>query len=382
MTPSALIGHVQLWPRRAPGQQLVDRRPRLTARALTGLSVAHLPQRAASLFNLCGNVHQLCSHHAVAVLVPSLARRADETPSAHTSTHQRLEQECLREHVRRLALDWPTLWQQAGIVGVSPHLAKVLLDQALQGPVLSPAFALAGQRDAARHWLEQNWLEQSAESWWSDWCVDGWTAWRRWLHRARGPLTTCLRAVQEAEPLADWQPAAVRALPGADALDLRILAAASPGEAPRWQGQACHTGPWSRLMARQLWPQEASGLSGLIAARLIETVVLCLERPEPWLHWQAQSLDAQHAVACMDTARGLLVYRLQIEDTRVVACDVHAPTDWNLHPEGDCAQALVRIAAHTRDAELPAALCLLMSAFDPCTPYRVHTSATEAPQHA
>ena len=84
----------------------------------------------------------------------------------------------------------------------------------------------------------------------------------------------------------------------------------------------------------------------------------------------------------MDTARGLLVYRLQIEDTHVVACDVHAPTDWNLHPEGDCAQALARIATHTRDAELPAALCLLMSAFDPCTPYRVHTSATEAPQHA
>ncbi len=76
-------------------------------------------------------------------------------------------------------------------------------------------------------------------------------------------------------------------------------------------------------------------------------------------------------------ARGLLIHQVALADTvpgaapLVRSCQVLAPTEWNLHPEGVAAQALAALPADGPDQS--ARVHLLMAALDPCVPFHIAT---------
>ena len=75
-------------------------------------------------------------------------------------------------------------------------------------------------------------------------------------------------------------------------------------------------------------------------------------------------------MAAVQTARGLLLHRARIVDERVEDYEIVAPTDWNFHPQGSAASALMKLAAKDAVA-LERRAAMTVQAFDPCVAYRI-----------
>ncbi|MGB0129842.1 MAG: nickel-dependent hydrogenase large subunit, partial [Rhodocyclaceae bacterium] len=150
--------------------------------------------------------------------------------------------------------------------------------------------------------------------------------------------------------------------------------------APEWGGMPAETGALGR------WAQhpalaEAVSIRGRtpavrLLARLVETARLAARLAqlaagvvdEPW-HRNAP-LAAGSGFSVTETARGMLLHRVELEGNKVVRYRILAPTEWNFHPRGALVQCLEgRPAASEADAL--AAARLLIHSLDPCVGYGV-----------
>ncbi|OYU74523.1 MAG: hypothetical protein CFE45_34635, partial [Burkholderiales bacterium PBB5] len=253
-------------------------------------------------------------------------------------------------------------------------------------------------------WLHQQWLGQSPADWLQRLDDDpaGWV--QRWCHSARSPLAALLQR----------HCAALQALsPRAVALDLRHQPARTmpmrarqmhdPGfcRQPQWQAEQPDTGPWSRhadplrLPAHNAWMR--------LTSRLVDLLRLAVDHDARWLQTGALPTGAGAGVAWVESARGLLVHGVRLAGpaqpagqapgaesaatttatpTAATVADyrVLAPTEWNFHPRGLLAQALVPL----RSADDATRLAV---AFDPCVDFevvlpRVPTLLPEGQTHA
>lgn len=81
-------------------------------------------------------------------------------------------------------------------------------------------------------------------------------------------------------------------------------------------------------------------------------------------------LGENAGLACVETARGLLMHAVRVEGGRIAEYAIVAPTEWNFHPEG----AFVREALDTETASAAAVslrLKALALALDPCLPFEL-----------
>jgi Ni,Fe-hydrogenase I large subunit len=146
--------------------------------------------------------------------------------------------------------------------------------------------------------------------------------------------------------------------------------------APHRQGVPAETGALAR--------RHAAGPVGVLlqaghrlAARLLATVLDALD----WTRRLRTSAAAQPVVdaaaladgaglACVDTARGVLIHAVRIEGERVADYAIVAPTEWNFHPDG----AFVREAAGWTAPDRVAArrrLAALALGLNPCVPFAI-----------
>jgi coenzyme F420-reducing hydrogenase alpha subunit len=75
-------------------------------------------------------------------------------------------------------------------------------------------------------------------------------------------------------------------------------------------------------------------------------------------------------LAIVETARGRLVHRVELEGTRVCRYQVLAPTEWNFHPNGPLIRGLRGIAVESPQALTEQAAMAVM-ALDPCVGYTI-----------
>jgi Ni,Fe-hydrogenase I large subunit len=87
----------------------------------------------------------------------------------------------------------------------------------------------------------------------------------------------------------------------------------------------------------------------------------------PWI--RVHSLGNGDGMAEVECARGVLVHRVQLAEQNIVAYDVCAPTDWNLHSEGSLA-TLIGLPA-TDVARLRAHATWLVQMLDPCVAFDI-----------
>lgn len=372
MTMPDLIGRLRVQPGLPPPAALHSGRRAWAGELARGQTAAVLPGLLASLFNLCGHAHRLCAEGALAAAQPG-------RQPAPAGVAARLRRDTAAEHVRRIALDWPRLLAD-GDAGVA--------SAALAGLRTCP---LLGPRDAhdptlwpdTLAWLEQGWLQMPATRWHRAWQVCGADWWLDWSHRQTGwlpALVSAARSADTGEPLDQTRALRVH---GSDA-GLVALAADldhQPGFvlAPLWQGAGAHTGPWARRHGADadlpLTPWS------LLGSRVAELVRLCLPDGDGQgarvLQHGGLHLGPDDGLAWVEMARGLLVHRVRLHgdgaDSRVQACQVLAPTEWNFQPQGEVAH---RVAA--LDARAPGVarqVGLLMAAFDPCVPFEIGGAA-------
>ena len=381
--PDDLAGVLRVAPGQARPHNLVSSRREWATLLTRGVPAASLSSRLGSLFSLCGHAHRLCADMAVTA---ALGRSTSDRLNAA----QDLQQETLREHVRRIGLDWPG--QLA--LGVVSEQAKLQALTALQQCPLftSAAPSLSGSQrtepcPGLQHWLEEHLLGMPPAEWLIHWEQDC-AAWlRAWSNTEPGWLANLLR---QARPPADkTTPAAPFLRVHASESGLRVLAdclVRQPGftRQPQWRGQCAETGPWTRL--RQTTPEMINTPWLRLGSRLAELVRLALA-DEPgrsgamWLVMGSMATARHEGLAWVEMARGLLVHHVQLDgtgdDARVASCQVLAPTEWNFHPQGAVAKVLEQLPTPST-SRVCREVDLLFSAYDPCVKHEFLTADCHA----
>jgi hypothetical protein len=84
----------------------------------------------------------------------------------------------------------------------------------------------------------------------------------------------------------------------------------------------------------------------------------------------AASCKAATGVSTVESARGLLVHAVRVEDGRIADYAIVAPTEWNFHPDGAFVREGCGWSAPDREAVLLRLRALALS-LDPCVEYEV-----------
>jgi len=329
-----------------PGRAIpnIDSRPTIDlARLLQGRAAEYAGQLLPALYSLCGGAHALA-----AVLALEAAR--GHGLEADPVQRRRLDRLSLREHLRRMALDWP---RQLGHRGLESAGASALRS--------SPALSDQSGSEAVLHWFSDVLLDHDARDWLCAWEAgdDVWL--NRWLRSSSG-FTTLL--------LEDCQSQACSLLLHGDPALQAPRQADSPALQQPATAAAHETGCWARDHSRP-----ARHALDRLLARIAECIRLGLALDAtPHLQAAGLHLGPGHAAGWCQMARGLLVHELQLDDAgdSIARYRVLAPTEWNFHPAGAAARALVTL--NSDDAL--SACGIIAAALDPCVEYRVIHPAT------
>jgi len=361
-----LGGSLVLHPGR-PAPNIASTRAALASRLARGRRARDVPELLATVFRLCGDAHRLAAGHAIAA--------ARGGPAAHDPADGvALQRDTLREHLRRLWLEWPPALAGRGA-------AEADLVALRDCPLMRRGAAAPAAAAATRAWVERHVVGQPADAWLAAWCADPAGALDRWTACAD---TLPARVLRAARDVACALTAAPRPRVRADAASLQALASSLRADegfalAPRQEGGAAETGPWTRLADATPGRWDTAWLR--LGARLAEAVRLALPdaddmRGARWLRHGALALAPGEGLAWCEMARGLLVHRVRLEDPAaqdpvVAECDVVAPTEWNFHPHGPVAAALAQLPVDGDEAMVR----VLAAAFDPCVAIAIHGAA-------
>lgn len=385
-----ISGSLLVRPGKPRPDNLLSSRPDWVDRLTRGKPASALPTILSSVFSLCGHAHRACASMAIAAASGQNAG-GQNGKNGHAELRQaipdHLRLETLREHVRRLFLDWPRQLS-------STHDRDLNLEQSQRVLAHCPLFHLdaadpalpAATASALQDWMEEHVLGMPAATWLADWEFDfiGWLD--AWAGSAHTPLAHLLR---ECKPVAHGNEAILRdAQPlrvHASEASLRELAECMSSEsgftrAPRWLGESAETGPWARLQDANPEAYRTPWLR--LGARLAELVRLSLpDQPRrcgaQWLMCGSLVPQVGTGLAWVEMARGLLVHQVCVEGTdagaTIASCHVLAPTEWNFHPQGSVARALEYLPEQITPA-VQHRVDVLMTAYDPCVRYELDPS--------
>jgi len=137
---------------------------------------------------------------------------------------------------------------------------------------------------------------------------------------------------------------------------------------PLWLGRPAETGALARLWGDPTLSAWLGDLGRVSAARLLARLIELARLPDRLLAGgaplvRAWSIGDGIGVAGVETARGLLLHVARMEAGRVTDYRILAPTEWNFHPAGPLAEALLSMPAH---ADLLGRARRVVASFDPC----------------
>lgn len=290
---------------------LASERPAVT-RALRGRAADEVVRLIPLLYAVCGRAQGRAAALAVAA-----ARGEEKSPTEEPE----IAAEAMREHLWRWLLDLPRLVGGEALqaefsrgVACLARDARVELGEMLAGPHVS----------AVRSGLDA--LEAGSEM-----------------------STRLLPTLDAVASVAEWP---------------RLNAEFSLR--PQWQGAPAETGAQARSgIAR-------ASLAGRWRQRFAEL--------ESWSRGEtgvgavgtASAIAVAPGVgrAAVETARGLLLHEVALDDERVADYVIVAPTEWNFHPQGMLATWLAGLDASDAEA-LKRRIEFAVASFDPCVGWEV-----------
>ena len=382
--PFELAGSFTLHPGERPS--ITGQRPvlgsGLLSRVLRGREADQVEQALGQLFSLCGHAHRRTARLAMHAAQRAQPTLLPEPPSLELSLRTAMD------HLRSMTMDWPNY----GLGWPTPcpvPLAQTHAD-------MSEAQAAAALQQL-KAWLETSVLHQPT----SDWLVqhsapEALLAWCQQHAGAVPPASFLLDSHTAASALqTTYRPLDLLDQdPEKQTLQLQQVAQAIASQTgfaqrPIWLGQCAETGAWSRVRRRQ-WaavsgPETSGGMNAWtrLASRWFELVQLCGDEPgqdssPAKLSSGALALGQGQALGWCEMARGLLLHWVQLDSQgQVDAYQVVAPTEWNFHPDGALAQALMQLSPKdTTQATL------LSKAFDACVACQVSLATPPETTHA
>lgn len=322
MDPGRLYLHLTRTAGQLSALHIRSTRPRVADR-LVGLPAAQAVAHVPRLFSLCAQAQGLAARLAWA----SACGRND-APAALPLT---LCCEIIGEHLWRLLLDWPPLFGEPPRTAELRQWRKQLLC-CPQQPATAPALADALMQ-ALPALLPEHWLGMLQE------------------HPAATPLR-----------LLDWGPQAgwTGLTPGAEV--------------------GPEANPETGALSRQRHQPEVAALladgrhsAARLLARRHDLAQLASEllNPGTLAGWACSHRPAAGTgLARVETARGSLLHMMQVNDDRVGAYVIVAPTEWNFDPQGPLPSALLGLPADSLAAARARAQTVVL-ALDPCVAYEM-----------
>jgi hypothetical protein len=363
---------------RVGGVDVRSTRPFAAARLLAGKTPAAAAALVPALFAICGGAQGAA---AAAALTAAGARDIAVAPA---EIEREVALEAVQEHFWRLLIDWPRA------MGEEPDALPVAAARRRIATLLDPPEGRAVAREAAAlRALGAELAQQAAQSiygiapalWLSGRGIESLQTWvsreatvcARLLGRMLAEIPEAgrsdvplLPAVERAELLATVVPAMDRD--------------ASFARAPTWDGEPRETGPLARAcrhpLVAPLVARDGQTAAARMVARLVDLALLVgrlagtsRSKDTPRLV-TALPLGDHEGLAAVQTARGLLVHRVRLDDGRVADYAVVAPTEWNFHPQGALARGLAGMTADTEDG-LRHRAQVAVQALDPCVGCRI-----------
>lgn len=147
---------------------------------------------------------------------------------------------------------------------------------------------------------------------------------------------------------------------------------------PGWEGSHYESTVLSRQNAspliNQLLKQFSTGLISRWAARLVELAQIVSEIQLLLEKLSAGNSDlvenSNYEIAQVEAARGRLIHRVKIEKDVIVNYQILAPTEWNFHPQGLIKQAL----GNLKTEKLEPLAHIMINAIDPCVGYQLRVN--------
>lgn len=337
----------------------------LAARALVGRKVGDVCKLVPALFALCG-VAQGAAARAACRAAAAAGVGADD-PAA---TERALAAEMAREHLWRLMLDWPALFDlpvrrdefarlhRRLMVADRPDMAAELGAELLD---------LLGSETLGGVLLDRREPGSLADL----------------LAAARrgGAVGTILAALVEAGPRPD--PAGTvpqLAVLGAGEWARELGDVPSPAfcRIPERAGSACETGALARHAEAspvRLLLENRLPVAARLFARLLDLAECARRLRQPLVGdrpplLDAAALGAEGGIACVQTARGVLLHGVRLEGDTVADYAIVAPTEWNFHPSGAFFREGAGWEADGRE-EAVRRLKALVLALDPCVDFEL-----------
>jgi hypothetical protein len=340
----------------------------LPARLVRGRIAADVQRLVPLLFSICSRAQGAASASAIAAaqgLPSTIGNPARQTLEVMLET--------LQETVWRLLIDWPkALGEQTLVTPVAMvrHASNTVVDD---GVTLDALLAVA---DSV---LVEHVYGVPPEAWLAATNVG---VLDRWIERGPTLPARLLRRMRDEAPGLGLSDVALMPDATFEHLSRSLLGEmeVDPDYArfPRWAGLPAETGALARQVGvpliAELLQRDGRTASTRFVARLVELAVLIKDlrlrsggRIAPV---RGHALAHGVGIGLAETARGLLLHRVQVERGLVTDYRIVAPTEWNFHPGGPLAQGLKgRSAADLARLEREART--VVQSLDPCVACRV-----------
>jgi uptake hydrogenase large subunit len=328
-------------------------RPQLADRLLGGKGADEAVAMVPQLFSICGK-----SQHIAAELALAAARGTAGV--ADGGQVRRIELEMAQEYLWRALIDW----------------ARAMDSTADATTLAAARSALAhDDRELLRVIVERDVLGADAREWYEHEHVPDFEI---WITRGATAAARFLGQVQRDGPR--HGASSVPLLPRFDTGDTaqRIVARldADPEfeRLPTLDGRPAETGAVARLRGQPLVAAlgGAFGHSTLVrfAARLSELARISCGEPATAPLAGSLPLGAGRGLGWVETARGLLLHAVDLDGERIARYRIAAPTEWNFHPHGAFAAAMLGVHEMSA-ADLERRAEWLLQSLDPCVAYRL-----------
>ena len=358
------------------------------------LLLGKTPHQALSiiplLYSVCGIAQ---TRAAIACLEQSLDTTS--TSAIDTARDMLVLVENAKEHLFRLFIDWPRLFDLRPDAATLPYISQMIgefkaalfrdaqafdLDSRLNSDIRYTDHLI----DRLEHYLQTHVFHRRPNDWLN---IADISELHRWAQQTDSIAARSIIAICE-QGLASQGQVDCPHLPDIEDEELLTIFETADVqqfiEQPRWQGHSCETTVLSRQyklpLIQSLQDEFQTTLITRSVARLVELASIPQQLRE--LHEQLlrdrRPDQPPQFLACrgikqVEAARGRLIHHVKLDDGCISDYRILAPTEWNFHPDGPAAQSLQTLA-NSKQNDIEQVAHLLINSIDPCVGYqlRVH----------
>ncbi|NNE64410.1 MAG: hypothetical protein HKN34_10030 [Gammaproteobacteria bacterium] len=360
--------------------RITSSRPVCASRVLIGKSPQQALETVPLLFSICG---------VAQARTALLAMQSELSTAEETAREILLKIEIAREHLLRILLDYPGLFNLELQRTSLPEISQLnqLWRKALFKDGKAFSFNSELDFDEAECRLLSSRLEavinkqvfHCSTSQWLE--IESLSALESWAENCSSAAAISLQQIGRQ----GWYDQGNSNCPPLPELTRRELVKkfdSANADAfiarPSWGGKYYESTVLTRQLCspliKRLFKQFNNALISRWVARLVETaqvssqVKLLLEKLSNNSNDLVQNNN--HEIAQVEAARGRLIHRVQIQNDLIVNYQVLAPTEWNFHPQGLIKQAL----SNLKTEKLEPLAHIMINAIDPCVGYRLRVS--------